>query len=89
MGGKSRPQLPPLFLGEGAGMAQFFAAAIRSTGAKREAEFERLAVTHDVLGAQGIMLVGTTFGTSVPSEQVIPSSEDADLKVACSSMRKR
>jgi hypothetical protein len=44
---------PPyeLFLGEGAGMAQFFAAAIRSTGAKREAEFEGLAVAHDVLDA--------------------------------------
>jgi hypothetical protein len=42
MDGKSRPQLRPPFLGEGAGMAHVLAAAIRSTGAKREAQFERL-----------------------------------------------
>jgi hypothetical protein len=80
MDGKSRPQLPPPFLGEGAGMAHVFAAAIRSTGAKREAQFERLAVALDVLDAQGIILVGTSFGVLVPSEQVNPSSTDAGLK---------
>jgi hypothetical protein len=80
MDGKSRPQLPPPFLGEGAGMAHVFAAAIRSTGAKREAQFERLAVASDVLDAQGVILVGTSFGASVPSEQVNPSSIDAGLK---------
>ena len=80
MNSKSRPQLPPPFLGKGAGMAHAFAAAIRSTGAKRDAQFERLAVASDVLDAPGIILVGTSFGASVPSEQVNPSSTDAGLK---------
>jgi hypothetical protein len=80
MDSKSRPQLPPPFLGKGAGMAHAFAAAIRSTGAKRDAQFERLAVASDVLDAQGIILVGMSFGASVPSEQVNPSSTDAGLK---------
>ena len=62
MDSKSRPQLPPPFLGEGAGMAHVFAAAIRSTGAKRDAQVESLAVASDVLEAQGIILVGTSFG---------------------------
>jgi hypothetical protein len=79
MGSKSRPQLPPPFLGEGAGMAHAFAATIRSTGAKRDAQLERHAVA-SVLDAQGIILVGTSFGASVPSEQVNPSSADAGLK---------
>ena len=80
MDSKSRPQLPPPILGKGAGMAHAFAAAIRSTGAKRDAQFERLALASDVLDAQGIILVGTSFGASVPSEQVDPSSTDAGLK---------
>src|SRR5258707_7509146 len=80
MDGKSRPQLPPPFLGEDAGMAHAFAAAIRSTGAKRDAQFELLAVASGVLDAQGIILVGTSFGASVPSEQVDPSSTDAGLE---------
>lgn len=49
-------------------MAHACAAAIRSTGPKRDTQFERLAV-------QGIILVGTFFGASVPSEQVNPSSK--------------
>lgn len=80
MDSKSRPQLPPPFLGEGAGMAHAFAATIRSTGAKRQAQFERLAVASDVLDAQGIVLVGTSFGTSVLSEQINPGGTDAGLK---------
>jgi hypothetical protein len=80
MDSKSRPQLPPPLLGEDAGMAHAFTAAIRSTVAKRDAQFERLAVASDVLDAQGIILVGTSFGASVPSEQVNPSSTDAGLK---------
>jgi hypothetical protein len=80
MDSKGHPQLPPPLLGEGAGMAHFFAAAIRSTGAKRDAQFERLAVASDVLDAQGIILVGTSFCASVPSEQANPSSTDAGLK---------
>jgi hypothetical protein len=80
MDGKSRPQLPPPFLGEDAGMAHVFAATIRSTGAKREAQFERLATALDVLDAQGIILVGTSFGASVPSEQVNPGGADAGLE---------
>ena len=80
MDSKSRPQLPPPFLGEGAGMAHGFAAAIRSTGTKRDAQFECLAVASDVLDAQGIILVGTSFGASVPSEQINPGSTDAGLK---------
>jgi hypothetical protein len=80
MDSKRRPQLPPSFLGEGAGMAYALATAIRSTGAKRDAQFECLAVASDVLDAQGIILVGMSFGASVPSEQVDPSSTDADLK---------
>jgi hypothetical protein len=80
MDGKSRPQLPPPLFGEDAGMAHVFAATIRSTGAKREAQFERLAVALDVLDAQGIILVGTSFGASVPSEQVNPGSANASLK---------
>jgi hypothetical protein len=79
MDGKGRSQLPPPFRGEGAGMAHVFAAAIRSTGAKRDAQFERLAVASDVLDAQGIIPVGTSFGASVPSQQVNPSSTDAGL----------
>src|ERR1700758_2114199 len=47
MDGKSRPHLPPPLLGEDAGMADVFAATIRSTGAKREAQFERPAVALD------------------------------------------
>jgi len=77
MDGKSRPQLQPPFLGEDACMADAFAATIRSTGAKRDAQFELFAVAADVLNAQGIILVGTSFGASVPSEQVDPSSTDA------------
>jgi hypothetical protein len=77
--GKGRSQLPPTFLGEGAGMAHAFAAAIRSTGAKRDVQFELLAVASDVLDAQGIVLVGTSFGASVLSEQVNPSSTDTGL----------
>jgi hypothetical protein len=80
MDGKSRPQLPPPFPGEDARMAHVFATAIRSTGAKRETQFERLAVALDVLNAQRIILVGTSFAASVPSEQVNPSSTDASLK---------
>ena len=80
MDGKSPPQLPPPLLGEGTGMAHAFAAAKRSTGAKRDAQFESLAVVSDVLDAQGIILVGTSFGASVASEQVNPSSTDAGLK---------
>jgi hypothetical protein len=78
--GKSRPQLPPPFLGGDAGMAHVFAAAIRSAGAKREAKFELLAVASDVLDAQRIILVGTPFGASVPSEQVDPRGTDAGLE---------
>jgi hypothetical protein len=44
MGGKNRPHLPPPLLGEDTGMADGFAAAIGSAGAKREAQFERFAV---------------------------------------------
>ena len=80
MDSKSRPQLPPPILGKGAGMAHAFAAAIRSTGAKRQAQFERLAVASDVLDAQGIILVGTPFRASVASEQVGPSSTYASLE---------
>ncbi|MBV9459077.1 MAG: hypothetical protein JO141_16360 [Bradyrhizobium sp.] len=80
MDGKSRPQLPPPFPGEDAGMAHVFAAAIASTGPKREAQFEGLAVAPDVLDAQGIILVGTSFGASVLSEQVNPGSADTGLK---------
>jgi hypothetical protein len=80
MDSKSRPQLPPPLLGEDAGMAHVFAATIRSTGAKRDTQLERLSMTSDVLDAQGIILVGTCFGASVPSEQVNPSSTDAGLK---------
>jgi hypothetical protein len=80
MDGKNRPHLPPPFLGEDAGMAHVFAAAIRSAGAKREAQFERFAVGSDVLDAQGIILVRTPLGASVPSEQVNPRSTDAGLE---------
>jgi hypothetical protein len=37
-------------------------------------------VASDVLDAQGIILVGTSFGAFVPSEQVNPSRSDAGLK---------
>src|SRR5215475_3570906 len=80
MDGKSCPRLPPPFLSEDAGMAHAVAAAIRSTGAKRDAQFELLAVALDVLDAQGIILVGTSFSASVLSEQVDPSSTDAGLE---------
>jgi|ERR1700726_2208662 len=80
MDGKSRPHPPPPFRGEDAGMADVFAAAIGSAGAKREAQFERLAVAPDVLDAHGIILVGTTFGALVSSEQVDPRSTDAGLE---------
>ena len=80
MDGKSRPHPPPPFRGEDAGMADVFAAAIGSAGAKREAQFERLAVAPDVLDAQGIMLVGTPFGALVSSEQIDPRSTDAGLE---------
>jgi hypothetical protein len=68
MDGKSRTQLPPPFLGEDAGMAHVFTAAIRSAGAKREAQFELLAEASDVLYTQVIIMVGTPFGASVLSE---------------------
>ncbi|TPQ41301.1 hypothetical protein C2U70_03045 [Bradyrhizobium guangdongense] len=80
MDGKGRSQLLPPFLGEGASMAHVFAAAIRSTGAKRDAQLEFLTMASDVLDAQGIVPVGTSFGAAVLSEQVNPSSTDAGLK---------
>jgi len=80
MDGKSRSQLPPAFLGEGAGMAHGFAAAIRSTGAKRDAQFKLLALASDVLDPQDVVLIGTSFGASVLSKQVNPSSTDAGLE---------
>ena len=80
MGSKGCPQLPPPLFGEGAGMAHGFAAAIGSTGAKRDAQLERLSVVSDVIDGQGIILVGASFGASVPSEQVNPSGTDAGLK---------
>src|SRR5260370_9970256 len=61
-------------------MAHFLAAAIRSTGAKRETQFERLAVALNIHNSQRIIPVGTSFGASVPSEQVNPSSTYVGLK---------
>jgi hypothetical protein len=49
-------------------MTQPFAAAVRSTSAKREMQFELLALASDVLDAQGVILVGVPFGASVPPE---------------------
>jgi hypothetical protein len=49
-------------------------------GASAGALGELLAVASGVLDAQGIILVGTSFGASVPSEQVDPSSTDAGLE---------
>jgi len=79
MEGKSRPQLLPPSLGEDAAMAHAVAAAIRSASAKRDMQFELLTVASDILDAQGIILVGPSFGASVLSEQVDPSSIDAGL----------
>src|SRR5882757_5752554 len=86
MDGESRAQLPPPFLGEDAGMAHVFAAAIHSAGAKRDAQFELLAVTLDVLDAQGIILVGTSFGASVRRSKSIHAAQMRAWRVACSSM---
>jgi hypothetical protein len=66
MDGKSRPQLPPPFLGEDASVTHVFAAAIYSPGAKRKTQFERRAVALNILNSQRIIQVGMSFGASVP-----------------------
>lgn len=80
MDGESRPQLPPPFLVEYASMAHLLGAAIRSVGAKREAQFELFALAPHVLDAQGIILAGKSFRAPVLPEQVDPSSADAGLE---------
>jgi hypothetical protein len=82
MGSESRAQLLPPPFGEDTGMAHVFAAAIHSAGAKREAQFELLAVTSDILDGQGIVIVRAPLGASVLSEQINPRSTDAVLEGA-------
>jgi hypothetical protein len=82
MGRESRAQLLPPPFGENTGMADVFAAAIHSAGAKREAQFELLAVTSDVLDGRGIIIVRAPLGASVLSEQINPRSTDAVLQWA-------
>jgi hypothetical protein len=77
--GKSRAKLLPALHCEGAGVTHPFATAIRSTRAKPDVEFELLAFASDVVDAQCVILVGMSFGASVPSKQVDPSSTDAGL----------
>jgi hypothetical protein len=82
MSSESRAQLLPPPLGEDTGMAHVFAAAIHSAGAKREAQFELLAVTSEVLDGQGIVIVRAPLGALVLSEQINPRSTDAVLERA-------
>ena len=65
MSSKNRAQLLPPPFGEETGMAHVFAAAIHSAGAKRDAQFELLAVTSDVLDGKGIVIVRAPLGASV------------------------